>query len=123
MLRSGALYLVAWALFGLGGYFMFASVPQETAPSALSVLRVSGAFTLAWAVGYIVIILPGGLGAREGALVWALSSRVPLGTAVTVAILSRLCQGGVDVGFAAGCWVSGRVNRSRKKLESGPTEH
>ena len=115
MLRAGAMYLLGWALFGLGGWFMYAAVPATLPASPTSVLQVSGAFTLAWAVGYIVIILPGGIGAREGALVWALTSQASLACAVTVAVLSRLCQGGVDVGAAAIPWICARIERSKTK--------
>jgi hypothetical protein len=68
-------------------------------------LSVIGIFNFAWALGFMFFIAPGGLGAREAALVWALSSWTPLGVAVIVTVLARLCQGVLGLSIAAVVWI------------------
>lgn len=59
----------------------------------------------AFSVGYVAsvfgFLLPGGLGVRESGMALALSTIVPVGTAVTVVVVSRLVQIGVEC-FMAG---------------------
>lgn len=105
ILKPGSLYFLGWLFYGLGGYFILKSVVTDhTGPDPLFVC-VAGAFTFAWLVGYLFFIAPGGLGAREGALVWALGSFTPLGVAVIVSVLARLCQVSLGLCFAALWWM------------------
>ncbi|HET8717255.1 MAG TPA: hypothetical protein VFM50_05835, partial [Nocardioidaceae bacterium] len=45
---------------------------------------------VAWAVGLVVVIAPGGVGVREVVYVWLLSGLYPTGELETAAIASRL---------------------------------
>ena len=105
------LYFLGWLLYGFGGYFILKSVVSTPTGPVASPLYVAGSFTFAWAVGYMFFIFPGGLGAREGALIWALQPWLPLGVAVVVSLLARLCQCGLALGFAAIWWM---VHRWKK---------
>lgn len=49
-----------------------------------------GGFALAWVTGFLVLVAPAGAGAREAALVLALSGALTRSGALTVALVSRL---------------------------------
>jgi uncharacterized membrane protein YbhN (UPF0104 family) len=113
MLRAGAAYLLAWSLYGLGGYFILTSVRPLDPAGSLEVLGVVGAFLLSWALGYLVLISPGGLGAREGALGLALQPWFPGKGVLVVAALARLCQSGTELALAGAFWVARRLAGGR----------
>lgn len=113
ILRPGILYFLGWLLSGFGGYFILKSVATNlTMPWSLSIC-VAGAFSFAWVVGYLFFISPGGLGAREGALIWALMPFTPLGVAVVVSVLVRLCQVSLGLSVAALWWLVHHLKRKR----------
>lgn len=77
--------LMAWLLLGLGTYILVLALSPIT--PLLTFISIP---IFAWLVGYLSIIPPMGLGVREGVLIALLSTRLNLGQATTVAILSRL---------------------------------
>lgn len=82
-----SVFFVAWILLGVGFYFMTTSLyPVD----ASLLLPLTGVFAIAWAAGFLIIILPGGLGLREAVLSYLLSFFVPLPIAIIVSLLSRL---------------------------------
>jgi hypothetical protein len=113
VLKPSGFYLLGWFLYGLGGYFILQSITDGQAQMAVPLHFGVGAFTFAWAVGYLCIFTPGGLGVREGSLLLFLSYYMPVSVAVIVAGLARLCQSGVDLGFA-GIWLA--VNYVKKRF-------
>lgn len=48
-----------------------------------------GIYVMAWTVGFLSFIAPAGLGIREGALSFLLSTLLPEATAIFIALLSR----------------------------------
>ncbi|ROO90035.1 hypothetical protein EDD29_7748 [Actinocorallia herbida] len=76
---------VAWTLLG---WLFFAVHLWLLAPSG-SVLLAGGAYALAYVVGFLVILAPGGLGAREAALVLALGPVMGQADALVLALASR----------------------------------
>lgn len=52
--------------------------------------RLTGVFAGAYAIGFLSLLTPSGLGVREGALVFFLSGVYPLAVVTVVALLSRL---------------------------------
>jgi len=123
MLKAGGAYFVAWSFYGLGGYFILTSVIDLNSPGALTTFGVVGAFLFSWAVGYMMLISPGGLGFREGALTFALGAWLTTGTGAVVAALARLCQSGTELALAGIFWlahqiVSRRMGKPRKSDES-----
>lgn len=85
-------YLFGWAAFGLA-FWLF--VQAITPNSALSPLAATGAFVLAYQVGYLVFFSPGGLGARELALTLALEAAlgpVAAGIALAARLWSLLAE-------------------------------
>ncbi len=79
--------LLFWAVTGAGFAALVASV-EGFPPDLLFVLP--GAFSSSWAAGSIAFVSPGGLGAREGALVLLLSPFLASPIPAIVALLSRL---------------------------------
>lgn len=80
-------YLVIWLIFGLAFYFLTLSFKQV----GISFLPLAtGVFALSWLVGFLFVIAPGGLGAREIALVYMLHFFVGGPLALLLAILSRV---------------------------------
>ena len=82
-----ALGLLFWAVTGAGFTALVASV-RSIPGDFLWILP--GAFSFSWAAGSLVFVSPGGLGAREGALVLMLSPVLPTPIPAIVAVLSRL---------------------------------
>jgi len=80
-----AVYALAEALHG---------VPAGDAGTAV------GAYSVGFAASVIAFVLPGGLGAREGAMTAALSPILPVTVALAVAVALRLGQMIVEVAYA-----------------------
>ncbi len=92
-----------WALgswTGAGLQVWALSVPLG-APAGLSTaILMIGGYSLAWAVGFIVIIAPAGAGPREVALLAVTASVLTRGEALVVVLLSRVLFTLVDFGAA-----------------------
>lgn len=83
-----ALYAAAWALQGVGVWCVARSCNPDLALTAVT--STVGAYGGAYALGYISLVAPGGLGVREGALSYLLSGIMPLPLAIIVAIVTRI---------------------------------
>lgn len=83
-----AIYTGAWAMQGVGVWCLARSV-QPALPAA-AMLSTVGAYGGAYALGFISLVTPGGLGVREGALSYLLSGLMPLPLAIIVAVGSRI---------------------------------
>ena len=81
-----SIFFVAWIILGVGFFLMTASVYSV---DVSLILPLIGVFAIAWAAGFIIFILPAGLGLREAVLSYLLSFFVPLPIAIIVALLSR----------------------------------
>jgi uncharacterized membrane protein YbhN (UPF0104 family) len=95
---------VAWTMLGwcLWGVQLWLLVRTAGAHHGGLLPLSAGAYALAWAVGFVVIISPGGLGAREAALVVALSPVMPdKGGPLVVALASRVVLTVADLLWAA----------------------
>jgi uncharacterized membrane protein YbhN (UPF0104 family) len=80
-------YAAYWAVTGLAFAALVASA-HRLAPG--DVPLVVAAFAAAYAVGFLSLLTPAGLGVREGVLVVALSPVLPAGPALVVALVSRV---------------------------------
>ena len=82
-----AINVLGWVTTGAAAYLLLrALVPHPDA----SPVWVTAVYSFAWLLGFIVPLLPGGLGLRDGVLVALLASRVGAGPATAVAIALRL---------------------------------
>ena len=79
------LQLVIWVLLGLS----FAVLLPE-AGADLSLAYIIGLFAIAYAVGFVAIFAPAGLGVREGMLVLGLGIAIPVEQAVVIVLVARV---------------------------------
>jgi glycosyltransferase 2 family protein len=99
--------LMCWALFA----FAHLAIVRAVAPVGLESLPlVAGAVTLAWAGGYLAVVMPMGLGVRDGLLLVLLAPLLDPPGALLFVALSRLVQLAVDGGITAG-WLLQRSLR------------
>ncbi|MBB6350745.1 lysylphosphatidylglycerol synthase domain-containing protein [Nonomuraea muscovyensis] len=72
----------------------------------------TGAYAFAWATGLLAVVVPAGVGVREGALVLVLAPLVGQGAALAVAVVSRLAFTLADVAAAGVAFLLGRQRPS-----------
>ena len=65
-------------------------------------------YALSVSLGMLTVVLPAGIGAREGLLTVILSTAMPTSAAAAVAIMSRFIVTIVDVLAALGGWLYAR---------------
>ncbi|HET7399717.1 MAG TPA: lysylphosphatidylglycerol synthase domain-containing protein [Intrasporangium sp.] len=108
VLLSVGLFVAAWLGFGAHTLLLARAVAGSGSPHPdLTVAAVTG-YPLSVALGMLTIVLPAGLGAREGLLTLILSTAIPTPAAAAVAIVSRFVVTVVDVGAALAGWVYAR---------------
>lgn len=117
VLALAALNLLGWAVYGASVW----AVARATSPLSLTAFpAVAGAVALAWAGGYLSIVVPAGLGVREGFLVVLLAPNLGAGPAVLMAAGSRLISFGLDLALTA-LWMWRRVPRPPSPSPSPPS--
>jgi uncharacterized membrane protein YbhN (UPF0104 family) len=79
--------LIAWLGTGLGFLILLNGLTDEASPGLMWAIAT---YSVAYLVGFVVPFLPGGLGAREGALIAVLAPRYGAGAATGVALVTRL---------------------------------
>lgn len=84
--RVAGFYVAAWVLFGASLSTLGAGVGGES----LNLGEASAVFAVSWLIGFVVIVVPGGLGIREGVMTLLLAPTMGPDLAATVAVLSRL---------------------------------
>jgi hypothetical protein len=105
VLRAAAWSLAGWAFFSVHSWLLVAGVTGK----GVSVLPIAaGAYALAWSVGFVLIPFPGGVGPRELAFIAALAPVMPRGSAIVVAVVSRLVLTIGDLVWAAVAFWLGR---------------
>lgn len=88
VLRASLVYGVGWIAYGLSGLLAqiaVTGVRDQTYP-----LYIAGAACVAWAVGLVVVIAPGGVGVREVVYIWFLSSLYPRAGLQGASVLLRI---------------------------------
>ena len=86
-----------------GAFFIFASGLIEF--SIKEAPFIGGSFLLAYVIGWMVFIVPGGLGVREGVLAFLLSQWIPLALSNIVALSARVWMVGVEFIILLGVWI------------------
>lgn len=102
--------VAAWAVAGLQVWIIATELglPREPRTLALAV----GGYALAWVVGFLVIFVPAGAGARELVLAAALGGSLPTASVVLVVLLSRAFLTVADLLFAAVAAASSKASRA-----------
>lgn len=87
LLGIWALYVLGWIMLGAGVALFCHGVLRI--PEGNGVF-IGSSYTVAWLVGTLTMIAPGGMGIREGALGLLLSQILPTGPAFTLAVGIRM---------------------------------
>jgi uncharacterized membrane protein YbhN (UPF0104 family) len=117
MTRAVAWSLLGWVFFSTHAWLLVADV---TGKGANVLLIAAGAYALAWSVGFILIPFPGGVGPRELALIAALAPIMPRGSAIVVAVISRLVLTVADLIWAAVAFGLGYGMRRDRRGRQSP---
>lgn len=102
------LFAVSLALWGVAGASVFFLTDAFTRVTLAQFPAISGAFAFAWAAGFLVLVVPGGLGIREGTLIYLLTTFVPRPAVLAVAVTARVLMMAGEVAMAAGYTVAAR---------------
>lgn len=95
-----ALAIVGWFAAGLQIWFLIGEIGTTGSDPSDLPLAIGG-YALAWVTGFLVLIAPAGLGAREATLTVTLASVVTPAEALVIALLARLTTTAADL-LAAG---------------------
>jgi uncharacterized membrane protein YbhN (UPF0104 family) len=109
--------LLGWALFGAHTWLLCEAVGGH---GAGLYFQATGAYALAFVVGLLVFIAPGGIGAREAILVMVLGPVLPAGAPIVVALASRVVLTLADL---AGAGVAFLMGRGRQAAAPGTAEN
>lgn len=89
LLRAAADLLVAWALYGAAFWCFVRGLTGRAAPDPV---LLTGVFAASYVAGYLVLVAPGGLVVREGAMTALLAALTALSApvAAALAVLARV---------------------------------
>lgn len=87
LLRGFGWFVMSWLFFGVQVWILARGMGSG---GVKLLLLATGAFAVAWVFGFLVLFTPAGVGAREAALVLALSPALSRASGTLVALLSRL---------------------------------
>ncbi|MGO3884902.1 MAG: lysylphosphatidylglycerol synthase transmembrane domain-containing protein [Mycetocola sp.] len=104
--------LIGWALAGVQVWILVVGLGATLSPELLW-LSIAG-YALAWSAGFLFIVAPAGVGAREAVLAATLAGGVSSAVVLTVVLLSRVLLTLVDLIFAAIGLIAGRRIRSAR---------
>lgn len=90
--RRGILTALGWALLGWTAYGLhLAAIIHGFGLSGVSMVLFSiGSFALSWCLGIMTFVVPAGAGVREAAMVAVLAPVLDRGSAIAVALCSRI---------------------------------
>ena len=99
--RAAAGLLVAWLLYGAGFLLLLRGIGVPWELTQLPVL--TGIFAASYVVGYLVLVAPGGLVVREGAMTALLveAGGLAVGVAAPVSIIARFWMVATELGALA----------------------
>lgn len=110
--------IVAWMIGGIGFYFFVDSVYPV---SSNYILFLTGALAISSILGLIAIFAPGGLGVREGALVYLLSFMMATPVAVIISILTRIWMTLIEIGLIGMVYLLRQIQKRKKRKAHGET--
>ena len=95
--KAVAWNLAGWLMLGLQVWIL---LPGIAGLHGRTLLLCIGGYALAFSAGLLLVILPGGIGARDLILVAALTTLLPYGSAAAIAIMTRVGTTITDLGWA-----------------------
>lgn len=114
---ASAWSVVGWLLAGAQVWVLATGLGLEVTPQTFA-LAVGG-YALAWVVGFLIVLVPAGAGAREGVLLAVMGAAMPHAELLLTVLLSRALMTLVDLGLAA----AGGMLVRRDEPESVATAH
>ena len=116
MTRALAWTTLGWLCYGAHAWFLISVFAGKGGHTfALSL----GAYALAWAVGFLIVFFPGGIGPREVALVAVLAPVMPSASALVVALASRVVMTIGDLAWAGAGLAIGRLGAKGREGHKG----
>jgi len=102
--RSCLWWAVSWGMGGVSVWVLTrALAPEEVSASRLALIAICG-YLLAAGVSMLSIVVPAGVGVREGVLGLLLTTEVSLPAATAVVVVARFLTVVVDIVVAAAGW-------------------
>ncbi len=124
MARALAWTTLGWLCYGAHAWFLISDFARRGggAPGSAHTFALAlGGYALAWAVGFLIIFFPGGIGPREVALIAVLAPVMPSASALVVALASRVVMTIGDLVWAGTGLALGSSGRTRpKRRPAGP---
>ncbi len=108
--------IISWMVGGVGFYFFVDSV-FPVAPH--DILFLTGALAISSTLGLIAVFAPGGLGVREGVLVYLLSFLMATPVAVIISVLTRLWMTLIEIGLIGVVYLLGQLQAREEGKEHG----
>lgn len=99
LLVSVFVYSLMWGFAGLSFYVLSRAVSETFSIDCIP--YVIGVFTLAWLVGFISFLIPGGIGVRESIIIGMLITIVPKPYPFMIAVLARILWSINELAFFA----------------------
>jgi hypothetical protein len=119
MARALAWTTLGWLFYGAHAWLLI----SEFAGHGAHVLALSlGGYALAWSVGFLIIFIPGGIGAREIALIAVLAPVMSSASALVVALASRVVMTVGDLVWAGVGLAIGRAQSRAAKAQGRPAD-
>ncbi len=110
VLRAVVIFVLVWIAFGVHTLLLARAVAGDGAHPDLTTAAMTG-YALSVSLGMLTVVLPAGLGAREGLLTIILATAMPTpAAAAAVAIMSRFIVTIVDVVAALSGWLYARAH-------------
>ena len=116
MARALGWTTLGWLWYGAHAWFLI-SVFAGKAPHVFALSL--GAYALAWAVGFLIIFFPSGIGPREVALIAVLAPVMPSASALVVALASRVVMTIGDLVWAGTGLAIGRTRPPSRPAGTG----
>lgn len=101
---------LAWLVGGVGFYLFIYSI--YPIPSQYF-LFFTGALAVSSTIGLIAFFAPAGIGVREGALVYLLTSLIPASIAVILSIITRLWMTFIEIGLIGVIYLLSRFRKEQ----------
>jgi hypothetical protein len=117
MARALAWTTLGWLFYGAHAWFLISDFADKGAHTFALAL---GGYALAWAVGFLIIFFPGGIGPREVALIAVLAPVLPSASALVVALASRVVMTIGDLAWAGTGLVLGSRGKAHAKRSAAP---
>jgi glycosyltransferase 2 family protein len=111
LLTSAAWSLVQWLCFGVHAWLLARGLGGD---QARLFLLATGAYAVAWVVGFLIVFVPAGAGAREAALVLVLGPTIGNANALALALVSRVLTIAGDLLTVGVAVVSARIYQKRR---------